>query len=261
MRRGPATAGRSGRGTLIWDLPLRLSHWGLAAAVLGAYLTERMGPAAFRWHALFGYAVLVLALFRIAWGWLGPRHAQFSDFVRGPRAALAYLGRQGPNYVGHNPIGGWMVLLLLALLLAAAASGLPANDAIMNAGPLYGLVTPEQSDAFTHWHARLWPVLVAAIVAHIGAALLYLWPGGSNLIAPLVTGYRRDVAPDQGIVREYRWRALTILVILIVLLVAGLALAPPADLVPLSAAQCSSSRYLSWQDLQFCASSGNCCLI
>jgi len=159
--------------------------------------------------------------------------------------ATAYLRRQGPRYVGHNPLGGWMILLLLALSLAEAASGLPANDAIMNAGPLYGLVTPEQSDAFTHWHARLWPALVAAIAAHIAAAILYLWPGGTNLIAPLLTGYRSGVAPDQGIAREHRWRALIILAILIVLLVVGLALAPPADLVPLSAAQCSSSRYLS----------------
>lgn len=235
----------SGRGALVWDLPLRIAHWGLAASVLGAYLTERLGPAAFRWHVLFGYAVLVLVLFRLAWGWVGPRHARFADFVRGPRAALDYLRRQGPHYVGHNPLGGWMILLLLALSLAEAASGLPANDAIMNAGPLYGLVTPEQSDAFTHWHARLWPALVAAIAAHIAAAILYLWPGGTNLIAPLLTGYRSGVAPDLGIAGEYRWRALIILAILIVLLVVGLALAPPADLVPLSAAQCSSSRYLS----------------
>jgi cytochrome b len=245
MRRAPPAQGQSGRGTLIWDLPLRISHWGLAAAVLGAYLTERTGPVAFRWHVLFGYAVLVLALFRVAWGWLGPAHARFSDFVRGPRTALAYLRSRGARSPGHNPLGGWMILLLLALLLAEAASGLPANDAIMNAGPLYGLVTPQQSDVFTHWHAMVWPVLVAAIAVHIAAAILYLWPGGTNLIAPLITGYRADVAPEWGIAREHRWRALTIVVILIALLVLMLALAPPADLVPLSAAQCSSSRYLS----------------
>jgi cytochrome b len=245
MRRAPGPSGRSRRGTLIWDLPLRISHWGLAASVLGAYFTERAGPVAFRWHALCGYAVLVLAVFRVVWGWLGPAHARFSDFVRGPRAALAYLRRQGPRYSGHNPLGGWMILLLLMLALAEAATGLPANDAIMNAGPFYGLVTPERSDAFTHWHAQLWPVLVAAIAAHIAAAILYLWPGGTNLIAPLITGYRADVAPEAGITRDYRWRALTIVVMLIALLVVALRLAPPAELVPLSSAQCSSARYLS----------------
>jgi cytochrome b len=244
MRRTPAAQAGSGR-ILIWDLPLRLSHWGIAASVLGAYLTERAGPVAFRWHAWCGYAVLVLVVFRIAWGWLGPGHARFADFVRGPRAALAYLRREGPLYSGHNPLGGWMILLLLTLLLAESATGLPANDAIMNAGPLYGVVTPESSDGFTHWHAQLWPVLLAAIAAHIAAALLYLWPGGSNLIGPLITGYRTGVAPEAGIDSDYRWRALTIVVILIALLVIALALAPPADLVPLSSVQCSSARYLS----------------
>jgi len=222
------------RRVLIWDLPLRVAHWGLALAVLGAYLTERIGPTAYRWHALFGYAVLVLVVFRVFWGWLGPAHARFSDFVRGPRAVLAYLRRGGPQYPGHNPAGGWMILLLLALLLAEAATGLPANDAIMNAGPLYGLVAPGASDRFTHWHALLWPALVAAVAAHIAAALLYLWPGGVDLITPLVTGFRRGVAREAAIAREHLGRALLIVVVLILLLLLMLALAPRAELVPLT---------------------------
>ena len=108
----------------VWDRFVRLFHWSMAALVLLAFLTTDDG----RWlHELAGYGVLVLIAARLAWGFIGSRHARFASFVAGPRAVLRYLlllrnGRV-PHYLGHNPAGGAMIVALLLLLAIVSGSG------------------------------------------------------------------------------------------------------------------------------------------
>ena len=93
-------------GTLVWDLPVRLFHWLLAAAILGAWVTHKMGTGAFAWHRWFGYACLVLVAFRIVWGFVGTCHARFADFLRGPAAMGRYARNWlSPRSVSHLGIG------------------------------------------------------------------------------------------------------------------------------------------------------------
>lgn len=176
----------------VWDLPVRVMHWGLVLAVTGAWLTRELEGDWFTWHVRCGYAVLLLAATRIVWGFVGTRHARFSDFVHGPRAILRYLregtGADGQRIVGHNPLGALMVLALLAMLLAQALLGLFANDQVMSTGPLFGYVSAETSDRLTSLHKQLFDVIVVAIVVHIAAALFYLWARRENLILPMITG-------------------------------------------------------------------------
>ena len=177
---------------LIWDLPVRVMHWGLVVSVLGAWLTRELEGDWFVWHTRFGYAVLLLAATRIVWGFVGTRHARFGDFVRGPAAILAYLrakpGDPARHTAGHNPLGALMILALLAMLLTQATLGLFANDEALEAGPLYGYVSDELSDRLTGLHERLFDVLVIAIAVHVAAALFYLWARRENLIMPMITG-------------------------------------------------------------------------
>jgi cytochrome b len=176
----------------VWDLPVRVMHWGLVLAVGGAWLTRELEGDWFAWHVRCGYAVLLLAATRIVWGLVGTRHARFGDFVRGPRAILRYLrggaGEDGRRIAGHNPLGALMVLAMLAMLLAQAALGLFANDQVMSTGPLFGYVSAETSDRLTSLHKQLFDVIVAAIAVHVAAALFYLWLRRENLILPMITG-------------------------------------------------------------------------
>ena len=109
--------------TKIWDPVVRVFHWGLAAAVFIALMFDEDRAL----HEAAGYAALVLVLVRVLWGFLGPRHARFSSFVRSPGAVLAYLkevaGLRARRYLGHNPAGGAMILLLLAMVATAGISG------------------------------------------------------------------------------------------------------------------------------------------
>ena len=178
----PASRQRSIR---VWDLPTRLFHWLLAAALVGSFVTIKTGELL--WHALFGQCVLTLLLFRLVWGFIGGRYARFSQFVRGPSAVLNYL-RGGPVAPGHNPLGALSVIALLGVLLFQAGSGLFANDDIAFEGPLARYVSNAVSSALTTWHRRNEVIILGLVALHVGAILYYRFIRGKNLIGPMIRG-------------------------------------------------------------------------
>jgi len=105
----------------VWDAFVRVAHWMLVATVLAAWFTRR------ELHEWLGYGALAVVALRIAWGFIGSRYARFSQFVRRPALTLAYAGRvasgREPRYLGHNPLGAWMVVALLAAVALTALSG------------------------------------------------------------------------------------------------------------------------------------------
>jgi cytochrome b len=234
-RQAPASPG-PGDDTprLVWDLPLRLAHWGLALAVTGSFVSDWAGTAAFGVHVVCGSVALVLVLFRVVWGFVGPAHARFADFVRGPRAVLASLPTltraAHRRLAGHTPLGGWMALALLALLGVQAGLGLFANDEISHTGPLYGYVSGHLSNRLSAWHGRIANASLGAVALHVAAALYYRFALREDLVRPLVTGYQQGVGAAAGIGRQRPALALLIVAALAALLVWLIRTAPAASL-------------------------------
>lgn len=171
----------------VWDLPTRLFHWALVLLVLACLITGQLGPM--RLHQLFGLCVLALVLFRLVWGLVGGTHARFADFVRGPGAVLHYVKRQ-PVIIGHNPLGGLMVLSLLAVLLLQASLGLFGNDDISYEAPLSKFISKDASDAATGYHELVFKILLALVALHVSAAVFYLIAKKDNLILAMITGVK-----------------------------------------------------------------------
>src|SRR5215470_756496 len=121
-------ADKSAQRIRIWDLPIRLFHWTLVVLMAVSYFTGQAGGDWMKLHFWSGYTILTLLLFRIAWGFVGSTTARFSNFVRGPRAGASYLRSlvlgQSTFDVGHNPVGGLMVVVLLLAVLVQVAVGL-----------------------------------------------------------------------------------------------------------------------------------------
>ena len=138
-------------------------------------------------HEGAGYAALALVLVRILWGFLGPRHARFSSFVRSPGAVLTYLkdaaGLRARRYLGHNPAGGAMILLLLAMVATAGISGwLSETDRF------FGVAWVEDL------HRASANALIALIAFHVAGVAFSSVAHGENLVRAMITG-RKALAP------------------------------------------------------------------
>ena len=172
----------------VWDPFVRLYHWSQAALIGVAWITADE----IKWlHEWAGYVVAALLAVRVVWGVIGPRHARFSDFVRGPSAVLGYLRdlRRGnaPRYLGHNPAGGAMIVALILSVAATATSGwLLTTDAFWGS---------EMMQAVHEAFANLILVLVAF---HVGGVILESRRHGENLALAMVTGRKRSTLPDRG---------------------------------------------------------------
>lgn len=121
----------------VWDPLVRIFHWGLVLAFIIAYLTaEEENPV----HIYSGYVVLGLITFRVFWGIIGTRYARFSDFLYSPAAVVRYLkgliGNRPEHFLGHNPLGGWMIVALLLCLFVVTVSGLKLYAVEEGRGPL-----------------------------------------------------------------------------------------------------------------------------
>jgi cytochrome b len=192
----------------VWDLPLRLFHWLLVLLIVVSWASVTIGGNAMQLHLLSGYAVLALVLFRILWGFLGSTHARFASFLRSPAAAIAYVrslcSNDAKRHLGHNPAGGWSVILMLTVLLAQAGTGLFANDDIAVTGPLAKLVSKALSDRITGIHHLNVKLLYALIGLHLSAVAYYFFYKHENLVHSMFTGFKDadagvgDAAPDRG---------------------------------------------------------------
>lgn len=186
----PAASQPSSPSVAVWDLPTRIFHWTLVILVAFSWWSGE--NERFEWHFWSGYAILTLLIFRIIWGFVGSSTARFTGFVRGPMAGIAHmrelLGRHELRDVGHNAIGGWMVVALILALLGQAVTGLFADDTILTMGPLGELVSSGTRDWLTDIHEVLINIILVMIGLHVLAVLAYLALRKINLVKPMITG-------------------------------------------------------------------------
>ncbi len=180
------------REVYVWDPFVRIFHWVLVVAFTVAFLTEE---DTLNIHVWAGYAVGILIIARVVWGFVGPPHARFSDFVYKPAASITYIGDvlrlRSARYLGHSPAGGAMVILLLALLTATVVTGLIVYGGEHQGGPLAGIVTSQRAEALEDLHNVLANVTFAFVLAHIAAVVLASFAHRENLIRSMFTGYKR----------------------------------------------------------------------
>jgi len=192
--------------TRVWDLPTRLFHWSLVLLVAFSGITgefgDDFGANVLDWHARSGYAILTLLFFRLLWGFVGGTHARFRSFVRRPRAVLAYLRQlsagKGEPHLGHNPAGGWSVLLMLACLSLQVGTGLFLSDDDLGfTGPLANTVSDRMSDRLHALHEANFVVLMVLVALHLLAIAFHLWAKKENLVSAMVSGKKPLPAPAQ----------------------------------------------------------------
>lgn len=165
----------------VWDPFVRIFHWSLVVLFTVAFLT---GDEIEWLHLAAGYAIAALVAMRIVWGFIGPRHAKFSEFVKGPRAVLTFLKQsmrlEAPRHLGHNPAGGAMVLLLLAMLI-----GLSVTGYLMTTDAFWGSKLMEEI------HEVLANMTLGLVGLHVLGVVIASLEHGENLVKAMITGRKR----------------------------------------------------------------------
>jgi cytochrome b len=181
--------------TRIWDLPVRIFHWVLVAIFVFQAVTGWIGGYVMELHLASGYALLVGVVFRVIWGFVGGTHARFASFLAGPGATLRFARRlfskQAVPQLGHNPLGGWSVILMLASLAVQGITGLMAYDGVVTEGPLAKVVGIEASSIASEVHRWNFWVLVVLSSLHVLAVLFHWLVKKDNLMAPMFTGVKQ----------------------------------------------------------------------
>jgi cytochrome b len=184
----------SRRPILVWDLPTRLFHWLLVALVAVSFASGKVGGNWMIYHERCGETILVLLIFRLAWGFIGSTPSRFRTFLAGPGTVVRYartlFRREPDHHLSHNPLGGWSVAAMLLVLLVQAGTGLFANDDIATEGPLYKWVSKAASDRLTSIHRVNHDVIIALVAVHVAAVLFHLIYKRENLITPMITGIK-----------------------------------------------------------------------
>lgn len=209
----------------VWDVFIRMFHWVLVATFAICYFTEGKP----RWlHVNSGYVIAALIPLRVLWGFVGPPHARFSDFVRGPKAVLVHLKEvvtfKAPRYPGHDPAGGAMVVALLLTISLTVLSGMWLYGVKDKAGPLVGLraevaqvlpfidcpafaskggkewghggkVKDEREKWVKEAHEVLANISLVLVCLHIGGVLAVSLQTQENLVLSMITGRKKSVSP------------------------------------------------------------------
>lgn len=170
----------------MWDPLVRIGHWALLACVIGAWLT---GENTGRWHEWLGYATLFIVALRLVWGVAGSGYARFTKFVRGPRNTFSYarlfFTASEPRYVGHNPLGAWMIVALLGVVVATGITGWAFTTDAFWGDPL-------MSDL----HEGLAIALLVLAALHLTGVVFASLRHRENLVASMVHGHKRAPGND-----------------------------------------------------------------
>ena len=182
----------------VWDLPLRVFHWLLVAGFFVAYLTE---DDLLTVHVWAGYLVTGLLIFRLIWGVTGNQHARFANFLCNPIQSVNYIkdafALKAKRYIGHNPAGAAMIVLLLFSLLGTCITGFAVYGADQTAGPLAGIIGSDHEKLWEETHEFFANFTLFLVFVHILGVAFESYIHKENLVKSMWNGYKKSAQkPD-----------------------------------------------------------------
>lgn len=166
---------------LVWDRLVRSIHWGVALLVAANFFNDDGEE----WHRYAGYAAAALVMLRLVWGVVGSRYAAFASWHLRPGLLFAYLRSLGtsklPRYLGLNPAGAFMAIMIWVLIIALALTGW-----------MMGLDAYWGEEWLQQLHAALAYVLLGCVAVHVTAVIAVSIRSRENLVKAMLTGVKRD---------------------------------------------------------------------
>ena len=181
---------------MVWDIWVRLGHWLVVGLIaFQFYSGEQLDLRDI--HAWVGIALLSWIGFRLLWGFVGPTHARFSDFVKSPKRVwgsfVQLFRREHESAVGHTAAGGIGVIVLMALITTLAITGLLSTDDVFYDGPLNHWVSYEVAVLATRIHHLAGNLLILTIAGHVCAIAWHQFAMRQPLIQGMLHGKKPGV--------------------------------------------------------------------
>lgn len=198
----------------VWDPIVRIFHWALVASMIVVWISAEESAAL---HEAAGYAILGLIAVRVMWGFIGSKHARFSNFIKGPTDTIAYIGdiakHREKRHIGHNPAGAAMVVALIAMIAATGFTGwLSEDEARMAMLPpvpqvIGAAIADDDHDkahesrehhedsAIKEIHEALANLLLILIALHVAGVVLASVRHKESLVKAMITGKKRAAEP------------------------------------------------------------------
>ncbi|QUX97352.1 branched-chain alpha-keto acid dehydrogenase subunit E2 [Marinomonas sp. CT5] len=197
------------KSTLVWDWPIRISHWLIVLLFTGLIITGKSEGDYIQYHFYMGYSLSAVIIARVLYGFYGSYYARFSQFIKGPKVAFRFakslLTGRPKHYLGHNPVGALMVVVLLAALSVQWGTGLFSSDQIFWYGPFNSLVSEELASQLASIHHFLPNVLLGLVAIHVLAVLYHELCLKERLIEAMIHGRKKSAFVTSVSVKTPRW--------------------------------------------------------
>jgi cytochrome b len=179
----------------VWDLFIRFFHWTLVGAFIIAYVTEE---DFLELHVWAGYTVFVIIMIRLLWGLIGSRYARFSNFITSPKMAFGYikdtLQFKAKRYIGHNPAGGLMIVVMIVSLILTTITGVAVYGAEEQAGPMAAWFATDSlwEEVFEEVHEFLANFTLLLVVIHVIGVVVESVIHKENLVRAMIDGFKKS---------------------------------------------------------------------
>ncbi|NIB38366.1 hypothetical protein HBA55_02145 [Pseudomaricurvus alkylphenolicus] len=188
--------------TMVWDRQTRAFHWSLVLLFTALSLTGFNSEDKLSVHIFLGEIVTALVVWRSYWGFRGSYHSRFSSFLYSPADVWLFvtnmLTGKRQRFLGHNPLAGWMVIVLLGVISVQIASGLFGSDGIALSGPLAEWIAADWSEGLGNLHAVNYRLLLLLIAAHVLSVVIHLMLK-DDILTPMITGRKLTSPPHRDI--------------------------------------------------------------
>lgn len=197
------------KSTLVWDWPVRISHWLIVLLFTGLIITGKSEGNYIQYHFYMGYGLSAVVIARVLYGFYGSYYARFSQFVKGPkvvfRFAMSLLSGRPKKYLGHNPVGALMVVVLLFALSVQWGTGLFTSDEVFWFGPFYSLISEDLASQLASIHHFLPNVLLGLVAMHVLAVFYHELCLKERLIEAMILGRKKHHTITSVEVKTPRW--------------------------------------------------------
>ncbi|MDX1809844.1 MAG: cytochrome b/b6 domain-containing protein [Sulfurospirillaceae bacterium] len=181
----------------IWPFINRFSHVLLIIFFSAAYLLGDY-KSLVNYHVAFGYALGVVFLFRVLWGFIGPKYSKFKDFnfnVNDLKEYMLSVFKKDKEHIGHNPASSFAILAMIIVVFLTIIFGVLTQGIEKNHGILSFLHSSyfEHMEFFSEAHEFFANVLIALIGIHVMGSLIDRFIKRGDAIDSMITGYKNTI--------------------------------------------------------------------